>query len=876
MPAISMRRFRGVRPRVNARLLSADEAAVAINTKLWNGKARPFMRTRLDSTTVKAGPIRSIFKYRGGGKEGWFHWSTDVDVVRAPLAGDNFGRVYYTGDGKPRVTDSSMALSVVRNSTANNIAGDSLISIEGPTVPHQIGDPLRINYDGVNFQNVTITSLTPSGSSVLVGVAPTLDRNLNTGRPVTNTSARLPLRSYELGVPAPAAALTTTPTAGAGVTTGTITAISDIELLDYHTEETGDIGPIQSGSAPAIAPHTIAENFEVTSDGQPMEFVMRTVIEMPITHSNETRDMGYALYLDPLVGEDTLLFTENNRIVRPAGVGPARHGGTTQYMDWQYTVVSRGIHAPTPGTYRYRAHIGPIAGLAGDDNDGYLVRINWYIKVRYTNRIRLTLNADHGLEVGDRITLHVKRTESTPVDRELDGRTVEVIAVAGSVVTINGLPGGVYDLSNATWTQSTDTDEELVSRSYVYTYVASISGQEFEGGPSPASAVIDVTDGQPVALGGFINPTTPSLLRDTNFTALRVYRFQPDESGSGSYLFLTELAINTSVYDDTVPSANLGEVLPTTGYELPPDNLVGLIELPEGGAAGFTDKELCFAVPYQLHAYPAAYRRTTHDRIVALIAFGSSVAVCTEGTPWVFTGTDPVEMTSERLEIIQPCMSKRGAIDIGYAGIYPSPEGLMLISVGRADVVTLNWFTADEWRLLNPSSFVATRYGQRYLCFYDATSVNWPDGSWTDELPKKGGFIFDPKEETFVFLDLWASEAWTDPKDDAVYIVQGNQIRRWDADRVELEYRWRSKPFHFGVQVPMARAKVEAKKYPIRFTAIADGEVKWTQTVHSSQSFTLPDGSHSSWAFEIQGENEVEAVYMASSAGELRRVMEGG
>lgn len=39
----------------------------------------------------------------------WFHWLTDVDVVRSPIAGDTTERTYFTGDGAPKMTDSSLA-----------------------------------------------------------------------------------------------------------------------------------------------------------------------------------------------------------------------------------------------------------------------------------------------------------------------------------------------------------------------------------------------------------------------------------------------------------------------------------------------------------------------------------------------------------------------------------------------------------------------------------------------------------------------------------------------------------------------------------------------------------------------------------------------
>lgn len=51
----------------------------------------------------------------------WFHWITDVDVVRSPVAGDTTERTYFTGDGAaPKVTDSTIATSGAGTNYPNN------------------------------------------------------------------------------------------------------------------------------------------------------------------------------------------------------------------------------------------------------------------------------------------------------------------------------------------------------------------------------------------------------------------------------------------------------------------------------------------------------------------------------------------------------------------------------------------------------------------------------------------------------------------------------------------------------------------------------------------------------------------------------------
>jgi len=58
--------------------------------------------------------MKSIYRFgknETDEKNYWFHWTTDVDVVQGFIAGDTTERTYYTGDGVPKVTDSSLALA---------------------------------------------------------------------------------------------------------------------------------------------------------------------------------------------------------------------------------------------------------------------------------------------------------------------------------------------------------------------------------------------------------------------------------------------------------------------------------------------------------------------------------------------------------------------------------------------------------------------------------------------------------------------------------------------------------------------------------------------------------------------------------------------
>jgi len=89
--------FEGLLPRAAPNLLGASQAQTAENAYIWGGTVLPFDEPNeiqdLQSDTV------SVFPYNGN----WLEWATDVDVVKSPVAEDLYDRIYYTGDGVPKV-----------------------------------------------------------------------------------------------------------------------------------------------------------------------------------------------------------------------------------------------------------------------------------------------------------------------------------------------------------------------------------------------------------------------------------------------------------------------------------------------------------------------------------------------------------------------------------------------------------------------------------------------------------------------------------------------------------------------------------------------------------------------------------------------------
>ena len=107
MPSLDLQQFGGLAPKIAVRKLPDGAAQTANNVRLESGDLES-LRTH---TTLASQPdlqtnTRTIFKY---GSE-WFSFTgQNVSLIDSPIPQDQYDRVYYTGDGIPKVTSNLIA-----------------------------------------------------------------------------------------------------------------------------------------------------------------------------------------------------------------------------------------------------------------------------------------------------------------------------------------------------------------------------------------------------------------------------------------------------------------------------------------------------------------------------------------------------------------------------------------------------------------------------------------------------------------------------------------------------------------------------------------------------------------------------------------------
>ena len=273
------------------------------------------------------------------------------------------------------------------------------------------------------------------------------------------------------------------------------------------------------------------------------------------------------------------------------------------------------------------------------------------------------------------------------------------------------------------------------------------------------------------------------------------------------YLYVGTVSVDPATgaasgsFSDNILAANLGTALPSLYYLPPPATLRGLIAMPNGIVAGFVDNQVWFCEPYLPHAWPSSYMMTVGFPIIGMGVYGQTLVVCTTYSTYLITGSTPGAMTQEKLSVFEPCVSKKSIASDQYGVLYASPNGIVAVAPGSADVVTRPLFTRDEWSAYLPTSMVGAIYQNMYIVFYEAGNI------------KAALVITRGDTPPLVTLAVEASAIFIERTTANVYAVNStdDKIYQLDADPVNnLFFEWKSKKFVMTEPTNFGALKLQA------------------------------------------------------------------
>ncbi len=325
------------------------------------------------------------------------------------------------------------------------------------------------------------------------------------------------------------------------------------------------------------------------------------------------------------------------------------------------------------------------------------------------------------------------------------------------------------------------------TRAYVYTMVSAYGE---EGPPSPPT--IATGDAGTWALTAL--DTTVSDAANRNITNKNIYRTVPGNA-STSFFFVAQIALAAATYNDNETDVDVAVnvLLESTTFIEPPTTMEGFVVMPNGYLVGWAGRRILMSEPYRPHAWPAEYELSTEFEIVGMAVFGATLIICTESQPYYGQGVSPRSFTTQKVDAVEPCLSRRGIVSLTVGVVYPSINGLVLASGSGVSVITSSLFTKEEWALFLPDQLYAAQLGLQYIAF-SSQSV---------------GFMFDPTNPTARLVDLDnfsnVEGIETDRYTGNVNLLQNDRVMDWDPEVTErLQWRWVSKmyqtpkPINFG------------------------------------------------------------------------------
>lgn len=326
-----------------------------------------------------------------------------------------------------------------------------------------------------------------------------------------------------------------------------------------------------------------------------------------------------------------------------------------------------------------------------------------------------------------------------------------------------------------------------VTRSYVYTFVSAFGE---EGPPSPPTLATGTS-------GTWVISNMSTTVPDSSnrvITKKNIYRTVTGEDAT-SFFFVAQVEIADTSYNDAETDLTVAsnDVLESDEWVEPPTDLEGFVVMPGGYLVGWVGRRLVFSEPYRPHAWPASYELSTEFPIVGLVVWGNTLVIGTKSQPYFGQGTTPESFTMQKMDAVEPCLSRRGMVATVVGAYYPSINGLVLANSNGVEVITKGVLTKEEWAVYNPSALYAAQLGLQYIAFNSESF----------------GFVYDPTEPTarLVELDRFQDIVGieTDKYSGDVLLLDGTRAWTWDPESSErLYWRWVSKkyqtpkPLNFG------------------------------------------------------------------------------
>ena len=440
--------------------------------------------------------------------------------------------------------------------------------------------------------------------------------------------------------------------------------------------------------------------------------------------------------------------------------------------------------------------------------------------------------------------------------------------------------------------------------SYRFAYVLEIGGQEYQGEMSPPSQISPHCPCPDVSGWSFPDPC---------ITKVRVYRAESGfKDGSqkttdnAGWFYVGETSELT--FTDCVDTCDLQPADPfIEEFRFPPEDLRCITMTDDGVYAGLSGREIWITLVGQPNTWRPEY--TIHKDWgdpVAVCALQEDLVVMTTNRLITYNmGLDTLGPRAQRTVSLGsfPICSKK-SIAKGNSGIiFASTAGLVAVQSSgvrgslQAQVISSPWFSAADWKRMDPESMVSTMYNGSYIMstsvdsymfsFGDGAYANAPETALTGlNLPLPGS----PKGEEGVAIGATALVA--DEDKCTIHFGKDNKVYEWrpddqgeprshkdnkecdEYDRCPYFYRSAQQRFPRKITLNSGRADVDSRKGETEMTlyrGLCDGEcdIACVKEINCDEFRMGGCGRSNNWFFELCGTADVCDLTLATSCASL-------
>jgi len=307
--------------------------------------------------------------------------------------------------------------------------------------------------------------------------------------------------------------------------------------------------------------------------------------------------------------------------------------------------------------------------------------------------------------------------------------------------------------------------------------------------------------------------------------------------------------------------------LPSQYFEVPPDDLSGLVVMPQGFFAAFKGSTLYFSEPYQPHAWPSRYALTVEHPIVTMAVNGNTLFVITEKVPVAITGSSPSSMSQSALPSNYSGTSLRGVLVMNDNIIYVTNVGLVAVRGFESILLTRRIYSKEQWQALNPSTMFLEEHKNRIHVFHDnGVLIMYPRAAVTDYV--------DNNDITTVFglttSDRKVGVALNDHTTDTLYVAIGFTLWNYSGSSKNDTLTFKSKELFFDKPVSFSVVRVSADGYPLTLNIYTDKKLAQVVTIVDDKAKKIPFIRKSkTWELEVVSEFTVRGMAIGNAIGDL-------